>query len=190
MEKKKDLRVIKTQNLLYNTLLELMKNKSFEEIKVSDICNTALINRSTFYAHYNDKYELLVDFINNLKSNLSDVLEKNEHIINTKEYYIEMIKLLLDQIDEKKDLYHLILLNNRNSIVLDILLDVVNKDVKKRIQNDLVITSKIPSEIVSKFFLGAIISVGTEWLENPNKYTKQELIDYLNILLPDNISQF
>ena len=29
---KKDLRVVKTQNALYNTLLELMKEKSFEEI--------------------------------------------------------------------------------------------------------------------------------------------------------------
>ena len=42
-------------------------DKTFEEIKVSDICKKALINRSTFYSHYNDKYELLVDFINVLK---------------------------------------------------------------------------------------------------------------------------
>ena len=34
MEKANDLRVIKTKKLLYNTLLELMKTKSFEEIKV------------------------------------------------------------------------------------------------------------------------------------------------------------
>ena len=53
---KNDLRVIKTKNALFETLTNLMKEKTFEEIKVSDICNKALINRSTFYAHYNDKY--------------------------------------------------------------------------------------------------------------------------------------
>ena len=42
-------------------------DKTFEKIKVSDICKKALINISTFYSHYNDKYELLVDFINVLK---------------------------------------------------------------------------------------------------------------------------
>ena len=94
MEKKKDLRIIKTQNLLYASLIKLMKDKSFEEIKVADICNEAYINRSTFYSHYNDKYELLVDFINELKNNLLSSLEKNEHIVNTKDYYIEMIHLL------------------------------------------------------------------------------------------------
>ena len=91
---KKDLRVVKTQNALYNTLLELMKEKSFEEIKVSDICSHALINRSTFYAHYNDKYELLADAINDLKNSLIMELNKNKNISNTKEYYLEMIRIL------------------------------------------------------------------------------------------------
>jgi len=75
---KKDLRVIKTENLLYTTLMDLLKEKAFEEIKVSDICSKALINRSTFYAHYNDKYDLLAEFINNLKNNLTLELNKNE----------------------------------------------------------------------------------------------------------------
>lgn len=73
---KKDLRVIKTRNALYKTLLELMKEKSFEEIKVSDICEHALINRSTFYSHYEDKYELLKDAIDDIKNSLKQELNK------------------------------------------------------------------------------------------------------------------
>ena len=42
-EKKKDLRIIKTRKALYNAFEELMKSKPFEQIKVSDICNEALI---------------------------------------------------------------------------------------------------------------------------------------------------
>lgn len=47
MKDKTDLRVIKTRNVLYKALIDLMKEKLFEEIKVSDICNKALVNRST-----------------------------------------------------------------------------------------------------------------------------------------------
>ena len=68
MEKKTDLRVIKTKRLLYKSLSKLLREKSFEQIKISDICNEALINRSTFYAHYNDKYELLNDLFENLRT--------------------------------------------------------------------------------------------------------------------------
>ena len=97
-EEKVDLRILKTRNVLYHSLEELMKNKAFEEIKVSDICNKALINRSTFYAHYSDKYELLAEYINSLKDALRLELEKNSNIKNSREYYIEMIKLLLNHI--------------------------------------------------------------------------------------------
>lgn len=102
MEKKKDLRVVKTKNLLYQTLIDLMKDKTFEEIKVSDICSKAMINRSTFYAHYEDKYELLVDFISNLKEEFINELNKNNNNLNTREYYIKLIELFLDHIESKK----------------------------------------------------------------------------------------
>ena len=105
MVKKTDLRVIKTKNLIYNTLIELMKDKTFEEIKVSDICNKALINRSTFYSHYEDKYDLLVDFINSLKDEFVTELNKNSSNLNTKEYYIELIKIFLNHIEERKEMY-------------------------------------------------------------------------------------
>ena len=79
-----------------------MKEKSFEEIKVSDICKKALINRSTFYSHYSDKYELFMELIDALKDNLTESLNNNDSNVYTREYFIDLIKLLLDHIDEKK----------------------------------------------------------------------------------------
>ena len=54
-----DLRVQRTYLLLKNALLELLAKKSFDEIKVNDICNLAMIHRTTFYSHFQDKYDLL-----------------------------------------------------------------------------------------------------------------------------------
>ncbi len=102
MEKKIDLRVIKTKKVLCESLLELMREKAFEDIKVSDICEKALINRSTFYAHYADKYELFLAYIDNLKNSLAKELEKNTNISNSKEYYLEMVNLFLNHVIEQK----------------------------------------------------------------------------------------
>lgn len=184
MDKKQDLRVIKTKNLLYQTLIELMKDKTFEEIKVSDICSKAMVNRSTFYAHYEDKYELLLDFINNLKEELVIELNKNENNLNTREYYIKLISLFLDHIESKKNIYNSIMINNRNSIMMDILLSVVNDDILNKIKsND--IDTKVPSDIIAKFYLGGVINLGVEWLRDSAKYTKEEIIKYLEILIPN-----
>ena len=74
MEEKKDLRIIKTEKALYEGLLNLMKDKSFEEINVVDICNAALINRSTFYDHFNDKYELLQALMDDMAIELGNAV--------------------------------------------------------------------------------------------------------------------
>ena len=44
---------------LKTTLLELLENKDFENITVKMICENAQVNRSTFYAHYTDIYEIM-----------------------------------------------------------------------------------------------------------------------------------
>lgn len=185
---KEDLRVTKTKKLLYETLISLMEEKSFEEIKVSDICKKALINRSTFYSHYSDKYELFMELINALKLSLFNSLNTNENNVNTREYFIELINILLNHIDDKKNIYYSILINNRNSIITDIILDVVSKDINNRITNDKISTNNIPTEIVSKFYLGAVMSIGIEYLESKNKYSKEDMIKYIDKLIPSNIN--
>ena len=172
MDKKKDLRIIKTRKALYNAFEELMKSKPFEQIKVSDICNEALINRSTFYDHYADKYDLLEEYINSLKDSLTEEITKENNIEkNTKEYYIEIIKLLLLHIQKKRDTYIAIMINNRNSI--------------NQI-NDKKISKNIPNEIIIRFYIGGVTNICFEWLMYGNKYTKEDIINYIDLLIPDN----
>ena len=186
MEKKQDLRVIKKKKLLYNTLTLLMKDKTFEEIKVADICNMAMINRSTFYAHYEDKYDLLVDYINIIKEELVKELNKNSSSLNTREYYIKLIELLLNHIDNNRDIYTSIMINNRNSIMFDIMLSVVNNEIAKKVDEEK-ISNILPNDIIIKFYLGGVINLGAEYLKDKTKYTKEDMIKYLDILIPNKI---
>lgn len=52
-------KVLQTKHLLASQLMELLKNRSLKKISVNDICQGALISRSTFYLHFEDKYRLL-----------------------------------------------------------------------------------------------------------------------------------
>ena len=42
-----------------SAFVTLLENKEFEDISIMDICTTAGVNRSTFYAHYDNTYDLL-----------------------------------------------------------------------------------------------------------------------------------
>lgn len=54
-----DLRVIRTKEAIRNALVDLIEEKGFEATTVKDITSKAKINRSTFYAHYQDKFDLM-----------------------------------------------------------------------------------------------------------------------------------
>jgi AcrR family transcriptional regulator len=56
---REDPRVIRTRQLILQAFTELLHEKSFEEITIQEIADKATINRVTFYAHFQDKFELL-----------------------------------------------------------------------------------------------------------------------------------
>jgi AcrR family transcriptional regulator len=54
-----DLRVRRTQTVLREALIDLIEEKGFDAVTVGDIAERAMVNRTTFYRHYQDKYALV-----------------------------------------------------------------------------------------------------------------------------------
>ena len=55
---KQDLRVVKTLDSIENALLKLLEIKPLDRITVTELAQTAMINKGTFYLHYVDIYDL------------------------------------------------------------------------------------------------------------------------------------
>ena len=189
LKEKTDLRIVKTKKILFNSLLNLMKIKNFEKIKISDICEESLVNRSTFYAHYDDKYELLIDLFEERKLSLLKVFEGNENKAFSKEYLMELLSILIDHIEENKEIYSAILANNRNGILIDFLIDAIERDVSEKLKgNSEIKISDLPIDIIVKFYVGGLINIGIDCITRTKKYSKKELLLYIDKLIPDKIS--
>lgn len=186
MKKKEDLRIIKTKKSLYEGLLIMMKDKPFDEIKVSDICEKALINRSTFYDHFSDKYELLNSLINDLEKELELKLSVDRKIKNTKEYYMNLINLLFDHINENINIYIPIIRNNNNNIAGDIFKNILFDNVLNYITKNNY-KGTVPTQIVTSFYVNGVINVCLTYFNDPKKYTKDDILLYLDQLLPNDI---
>ena len=78
-----DIRVKKTENSIKNAFLELRTKKALEKITVKELCEKACINKSTFYAHYQDIFVLFdameAEVVNNIMKTISvsDPITKN-----------------------------------------------------------------------------------------------------------------
>jgi AcrR family transcriptional regulator len=181
-----DLRVIKTRKNIYDALMILMAQKSFEEIKVSEICDQAMINRSTFYAHFEDKYELLDSLINDLKNSLITRFKKNDIQEINKQYFIKFISLFLDEVEENKELYHMIINSNKNSVAIDMVLETLRDQAIEDMKSK-GFESSIPIEVIVDYYLGGLVNMFKLWMRSYHPYTKEEMLNYVDKLLPDKV---
>jgi len=66
-----DRRSIRTNKMIRTALSQLIEEKGFNDISITDISTRADINRGTFYLHYTDKYDLLEKIENEIIQELS-----------------------------------------------------------------------------------------------------------------------
>lgn len=77
MEKKEDRRVRVTKRMLKDALIELLKTKDIYHISIRELCETADVNRTTFYKYYGNQFDLLSDMEDDLIGFISSTIEKN-----------------------------------------------------------------------------------------------------------------
>ena len=70
---KMDRRILRTRDTLGNALVELIREKPFEEITVQEILDRAGVGRSTFYTHYRDKNDLFLSDVEDFFEMVSTV---------------------------------------------------------------------------------------------------------------------
>lgn len=73
MKKKENQRIALTKRLLQESLLQLMSEKNIQNITVSELCEAAGINRSTFYNHYGCPADVLTEIEIGVIANLDRI---------------------------------------------------------------------------------------------------------------------
>ncbi|MGN1343113.1 MAG: TetR-like C-terminal domain-containing protein [Traorella sp.] len=89
-----DMRIKKTKMKMKEALLDLLETNDLSEISVSQLCQEAHINRSTFYVHYNNVmecfYEITDEILDEMRSSL--LKEKRQNSETFLRVYIRIAK--------------------------------------------------------------------------------------------------
>jgi len=84
MENKMDLRIKRTKQSIIDAFLELLRDKDFNDISICDIAKKALIARPTFYLHFKEKREVLIEYLDRIFAEyleeIKPVLEKGDQL--------------------------------------------------------------------------------------------------------------
>ncbi|WEV45757.1 TetR/AcrR family transcriptional regulator [Streptococcaceae bacterium ESL0687] len=180
MKIKKDLRVVRTNRLIINSFLQLLREKSFDKITISEISNHAMINRATFYAHFKNKDDLYESLIDYFFEDISDIINR-EDLTDERTVNVKNIEGALEEIYhfiKKNPEFGLILLDSGNErLIRRKLLDFLDdKYLELLAQLDIREDGlQVPTDFVVSYIIGIFTSSLKWWMDNLDKITPQEL---------------
>lgn len=161
-----DLRVQKTRQAILTTFFELLQTKTFEQITIQDLCDKASIRRSTFYRHFNDKYDLLNYGIGLMIDHFRALYLPEINPDNPRHFFEKLIKDILQFIYENKAIVRSVINLNYYGEVYSIFYDQIYEAVKKQIEFDQRSGQfYVDTMMYGQFLTGGILSVITNWLQ-------------------------
>lgn len=157
---------------IMSALVELMKEKDYSNIKVSDIVNKAMLARKTFYRHFNKKEDVLIAHFIELTNLLTRRLLQLEEFDT-----IKALSVMFQLVKENEEFFKLLY----NHGLLTLLFNYWNVEISLLHQIFLPKLINFPktSESALKYLLafnvGGTFNIITLWIESDFSLTSEQL---------------
>lgn len=169
-QKKPDRRKQRTRQALSEALVSLMVEKRYDKITVQDIIDRANVGRSTFYAHYRDKEDLLVSGVTEMfTSNLVDNRAGDHSLIAVRE--------LFGHVQENQHLYEALSWGRG----VELLYQHGQVSLSARLEEELQSwlpegqAWAVPLPVLSTYVSSTLVTLLRWWLDHKMPYTPEEM---------------
>lgn len=180
-EKKQDLRIKKTQRALAMALFTLLETKGFGKISVNDLCTEAMVSRSAFYTHFEDKYALLGFCIEFLRQRTFEQAQPAD--LRARIYTV------LEKAQENAKIFRNLLLSKLDIEVMEMMRQSFQTTVEQLLAQRQISGEQLPGpvEVVSTYYVSGITSAILLWITQNLPYSIDEMTDCLLGLLPKEL---
>ena len=161
------------------TLLDLLKEKSFESITIKEICNKANYPRATFYNYFEDKYDLLEFYFefSLKKAEIHELLRDNATAY-------EIFNKVYDYLNQyKENIKSILIVNKQDGELVNYLRMYIRKLILGGMKDSDFKNHQIPYEIVAEHYANTLELI-IKWsfiVDNP--ITKDDARKYLKYFL-------
>ncbi|MGF6258739.1 TetR/AcrR family transcriptional regulator [Ensifer sp. LBL] len=167
-----DRRVARTRTALYEALLALIRRKHYELITVEDILTEANIGRSTFYAHFTSKDDLLKRSLERLRDLLVTAKDKAISSARHEEAW-DPSRALFEHVAEHADIQVALAGGRGGGIVRDAVDDVLADVLRQSLPGTM--HAALPRDLVIRHMVSTFNAVLRWWLEERPEMPPREV---------------
>jgi AcrR family transcriptional regulator len=173
-----DRRVQKTRKILSQALVSLILEKGYDAITIQDIIDRANVGRSTFYAHFENKDQLLLVGNENFRHILRSKAEGNELTID--------FEFFFEHVAENYDLALAFFGKKGGHVLIDFFRDLIADLVKKQYKVKQNVSEKTQLKMLNyqaDAVATSIIRLLTLWVEDQMPFSAQEMAEVSNKMI-------
>jgi len=179
MSEKRDLRVQKTYSALFEAFQELLHEKDFDSITVTELCNRAMIRTATFYKHFEDKYAFFSFMVQEGFKKYREILM--DTTLSCEDYYLNIVRISLQLLQYDPSLVHIVQSNSMTAAIARATGDGLIHLLVERLQRDQKNGCDLaaPPELTAEILIGAVHHLCIWRLEHQSELSDEEFIDSL-----------
>jgi AcrR family transcriptional regulator len=186
--KRPDRRIERTRRNLKEALLVLVLEKGYETVTVQEITHKADISRTTFYLHYRDKEQLLLECVDGMVNDLIQQITQipltawgREKLGNSSSQPSPSpVQMIFKHAAEHASLYRITLRVEGAYQALERLEEIISSTAATTLkeitdQGGVQLPPQVPLEVFSHYFAAALLGMITWWLENDMPYPPEQM---------------
>jgi AcrR family transcriptional regulator len=183
-QRKPDRRVLRTRRQLQDSLMSLILEKGYDAVTIEDITENADLGRTTFYLHYKDKEELLVQSLEVVYDDLVSQIQQrtiDEWIAEGHGPWL----LALQHAADNARFYQIVLSGQGGGSIKKQVQDYIAVSARETIMaraKDVGVTPTMPIDVLSNFIASALLGLIAWWLENDQPYNVAQMDEYFRQL--------
>ena len=171
-----------TRNMIRNVFIEMLDERPFDEITVTDLVTRCEINRKTFYYYYQDLYAVLTEIF---ESELETVLGGVKEHVTWEEGIAQAMQIALRH---KRAVYHVYHSMQRESLekyLYNVAGEVMRRYVERKSEG--IHASQGDKDIIAQFYQSALTEMVLNWIGQGMKEDGLEMITRIGQLFDGNI---
>ncbi|MGM0603597.1 MAG: TetR/AcrR family transcriptional regulator [Bacillota bacterium] len=177
MATSRDLQAKLTKEKIYSNAIKLIREKGFENISVSEICDKSDVSIGTFYYYFKTKQDILFEIYkkadNYFRNTVCEKLKSDNYLEKVREYLFYYIKFVEDDgIDMIKHLY---IPDNKLFVKKGRAMQTILQDIIEKGQQKDEISEKMEPEEAVRFSFVVMRGIVFDWALNDGSY---DIVEY------------
>lgn len=184
---KTDPRVRRTRQRLHETLLNLSIERGYDAVTVQDVLSYSETARSTFYAHFRDKDDLLISGFNDKGDTLFGKLFSAD---GSSSPAANFTKPLFEHIYQNKALAKAFFGSGSAALVMGHLRNLIVVQIRQLVSERAVAAAyPVPDELIVQFIAGASFGLLSWWVDHDFPYTVEEISEACQRMITSGLAR-